>query len=162
MKYRLEERDAMRFVGLKYFVPTNPVTQIPEPEIIPDFWANLSKESFLLLDSLSDGVPESVVGVFGEKHDGGFDYWIASETKKECPKGYGIVEIPPAKWMIIEGKGPLPSTVQKIFRNFYTEFYPNNQKFERCWDIYEIESFTKGDNSSSNYISYGWVPIYEK
>ncbi len=162
MIYHIEERDAIRFVGLKFFVQTNIETGMPDPKTVSGFWDNLSKEDFEKLNSMSDSLPSSVVGVFGEKHDNGFDYWIAAATTMPCPKDYAVVEIPATKWLVIQAKGPNPSAIQSAFRNVYINYFPNSKKYTRCWDIYEIESFSDGDASAEDYIAYGWVPIHEK
>ena len=119
------------------------------------------------LDAMSDCIPESVVGVFGEKHfEGdkylGFDYWIAAATTKECPEEFEVVEDPPAKWLVFDAQGPMPSSIQNIFGELYGSFFPNSKRYTRNWEVYEIESFTKGDPTSDTYISHAWVPVLEK
>ena len=169
MKYHIEERDAIRFVGLKYYIPAKSTGLVDGvgANVIPDLWDNLPKETFDELESLSDCIPESVVGVFGEKRfDGseylGFEYWIAAATTKPCPEKFEVVGVPPAKWLVFEGKGPMPGSIQNVFGKLYGEYFPNSNKYARRWEVYEIESFSKGDPSSDAYISNAWVPIVEK
>ncbi|MGI6216094.1 MAG: GyrI-like domain-containing protein [Coriobacteriales bacterium] len=169
MRYHIEERDAIRFVGLKYYVPATSTALVDGvgAGTIPGFWDKLPKETFDQLEALSDCIPESVVGVFGEKDFNGsdylgFDYWIAAATTKPCPEGFGVVEVPAAKWIVFEGKGPMPGSIQNVFAKVYGEYFPNSKHYERRWDVYEIESFTKGDPTSDSYLSYAWVPVVEK
>ena len=169
MKYHIEERDAIRFVGKRFFIPAQSTELVDGvgANTVPDLWANFPKEQFDKLDALSDCIPESVVGIFGEKHwDGekyqGFEYWIAAATTKECPEEFEEVEDPPAKWLVFDAEGPLPESIQNIFGELYMKFFPNSKKYGRRWEVYEIESFTKGDTSSDSYISHAWVPIVEK
>ena len=169
MKYHIEERDAIRFVGVKFYVPavaTGLVESVGKGTV-PGFWDALPKDVFDELDSLSDCIPESVVGIFGQKHfDGekyeGFEYWIAAATTKPCPEKFEEVTIPPAKWLVFEGKGPMPDSIQAVYGKVYTEFFPNSAKYGRRWEVFEIEEFTKGDPDSADYISHAWVPIVEK
>ena len=169
MKYHVEERDAIRFVGVKHYVPvaSTGVEAGIGSGSVPGFWDALPKDVFEELDSLSDCIPESVVGIFGEKHwDGkeykGFEYWIAAATTKPCPDRFEEVVIPPSKWLVFEGKGPMPGSIQSIYAKVYTEFFPNSQKYGRRWEVFEIEEFSKGDPTSEDYITHGWVPIVEK
>ena len=89
MKYHVEERDAIRFVGKKFFIPAQSTALAEGVGVgtVPALWDNFPKDLFDKLDAMSDCIPESVVGVFGEKHfEGdkylGFDYWIAAATTK--------------------------------------------------------------------------------
>ena len=169
MKYHIEERDAIRFVGVKYYIPAvaKGLVESVGEDTVPSFWRNLPKDVFEKLDGLSDCIPESVVGIFGQKHfDGkeyqGFEYWIAAATTKPCPEGFEEVEIPPAKWLVFEGKGPMPGSIQSVYGNVYGQFFPNSKKYGRNWEVFEVEEFTKGDPASEDYISHAWVPIVEK
>jgi AraC family transcriptional regulator len=155
MKYRIEDQSAMRLVGCKFFVSlANGLNYMD----IPALWANLSKETFDELRGLSDSRPTGVLGVFGEKHDNGFDYWMAASTTKPCPPHFEVIDIPAAKWAIFEGKGALPDSVQDIFKRLYTEWFPNAE-YERRWEVYELEWFSEGDTRSADYICEGWVPV---
>ena len=169
MKYHVEERDAIRFVGKKFFIPAQSTALAEGVGVgtVPALWDNFPKDLFDKLDAMSDCIPESVVGVFGEKHfEGdkylGFDYWIAAATTKECPEEFEVVEDPPAKWLVFDAQGPMPSSIQNIFGELYGSFFPNSQRYTRNWEVYEIESFTKGDPTRDTYISHAWVPVLEK
>ena len=71
----------------------------------------------------------------------------------------------------IEGVSDLPAKCEESVHFWDKEknvglsphmFFPNSKKYGRRWEVYEIESFTKGDTSSDSYISHAWVPIVEK
>jgi AraC family transcriptional regulator len=158
MKYRIEDKGPMRLVGCKFFVSLENGLNY---STIPGLWDDLARETFEELNSLSDSRPYGVLGVFGEKHDNGFDYWMAASTTKPCPPHYQTVNIPAAKWAIFEGKGALPGSIQNIFKRLYTEWFPNSE-YERRWDIFELEWFSDGDAESDDYICEGWVPVVKK
>ncbi len=159
MKYRIEERDGIRFVGRKYFISGEGGKDFT---VVPSFWENLPKETYTELESLSDCIPDGVVGLFAKKHDNGFDYWIAAATTKPCPEHYEVVEFPAAKWIVFEAKGPLPGSIQETFMQVYSEFFVNSTVYARRQEVYEIEWFSKGDTSSDSYISEAWVPVVQK
>ena len=162
MVYHIEERDNMRFVGRRYFVPTGGDGISPDKDLVPSFWRALSGEEYAALDSLSDCIPCGVVGVFAKKHDGGFDYWIAAATTEPCPPQYEVVEVPPAKWIIFQTEDPLPDSIQSVFFNVYTKFFPNSQGYVRNWDVYELEVFLSNPLESGPCITQAWVPVLEK
>ena len=158
MKYRIEEKKAIRLVGQKAFISLDGGLDYRD---IPKLWKDLPKETFDELYALSDGEPTHVVGVFGEKHDNGFDYWIAATTTKPCPPQYEEVNIPAAKWAIFDVKGVMPGSIQGFFQRLYTDWFPAAE-YERNWDVYEMEWFSDGDPDSEDYECAGWVPVFKK
>ena len=162
MLYHIEERDNMRFVGLRYFVPTKSFGSQPDKNLVPSFWRALPPEDYEALGKLSDCFPRGVIGVFAKKHDGGFDYWIAAATTKACPPQYETVEIPPAKWIVFQTEDPLPDSIQSVFLDVYTKFFPNSQRYVRNWDVYELEVFLSNPLAEGPCITQAWVPVLEK
>ena len=158
MNYRIEDRAGIRLVGCKSFVSLENGLDYRD---IPALWDNLPKEVFDELYALSDSEPTHVVGVFGEKHDNGFDYWIAAATTKPCPPQFEIVTIPAAKWAIFDITGAMPGSIQDFFKRLYTEWFPQAE-YTRNWEVYEMEWFSDGDPSSDAYECAGWVPVFEK
>ena len=59
MVYHIEERDNMRFVGRRYFVPTGADGVSPDKNLVPSFWRALSKEEYDSISRLSDCLPSS-------------------------------------------------------------------------------------------------------
>ena len=162
MIYHIEERDNMRFVGLRYFVPTGEDGLSPDKDLVPSFWRTLPEDDYAALSSLSDCIPCGVVGIFAKKHDGGFDYWIAAATTESCPPRYEVVEIPPAKWIVFQTDAPLPEAIQSVFFDVYTKFFPNSQRYVRNWDVYELEVFLSNPLLDKDCVSEAWVPVLEK
>ena len=159
MKYRIEDRDGIRLIGCKHFISASVEMNYKK---IPSLWDDLPQETFDELKSLSDSEPTGVLGVFAKKHDNGFDYWMAASTTKPCPEHFEILEIPPARWMIIEAKGALPNSIQDVFKRLYAEWFPASTEYARRQEVYEIEWFSDGDTNSDSYICEAWVPVIEK
>ena len=148
MKYRIEKREPIRLVGLKYFI--SPASGDPR-KTIPNLWYDLTIGKYIELRQLSDGVPDAVVGLFADKHDGGFDYWIAAVTTKECPENFDTIVIPSSTWAVFEIVGPIPDAVQETFRLIYDEWFPSCE-YARI-QIPEIEWFSDGDLKSDGFYS---------
>ena len=155
MNYRIENKESTRLVGQKAFISMENGLDYRD---IPALWDKLPKATFDELYAMSDGEPSHVVGVFGEKHDNGFDYWIAAVTSKPCPQHFEVVEIPAAQWAIFEVKGKMPDAIQNFFKRLYAEWFISAD-YSRNWDVYELEWFSDGDPQSEDYKCAGWVPV---
>ena len=163
MRYRITESAGFRLAGVKFPVSVKNGTDY---NVIPSIWNSVPKETFDRLLSLSDSEPTGVLGVFGEKHYNGsvytgFDYWIAASTTKPCPDDFGVIDIPAATWAVFEAKGPLPGSIQDVFKRLYSEWFATAE-YARRWDVYEIEWFSIGIPTSSGYICEAWVPVVKK
>jgi AraC family transcriptional regulator len=158
LKHRIEDRDGIRIVGLRFYISAE---DLKNKMAVATLWNSLPQDTFNELKSLSDSAPTGVIGVFGEKRDGGFDYWIGASTTKQCPERYETIAIPPAKWIIFEAKGALPDSIQGVFGRLYSEWFAASE-YARRWEVYELEWFTDGDVNSDSYICEAWVPVVEK
>ncbi|MCL2124889.1 MAG: GyrI-like domain-containing protein [Oscillospiraceae bacterium] len=157
MKYRIEERTEMRFVGQRFFVSLEGGLDYTE---IPAIWNGFPQESIAELECLVDSEPTGVVGLFADKHDNGFDFWIAAATTKTCPAHCEVITIPASMWAIFEAKGPCPAAIQDTFARVYSEWFPTVDYLRI--QIPEIEWFSQGDPTSEDYICEAWVPIVKK
>ena len=157
MKHRIEEREKIRFIGKRFFISLANGLNYTE---IPAIWDGFPKESIAELAAMTDSEPSGVVGLFADKHDGGFDFWIASATTKPCLGHYEVIEIPAATWAIFEAKGPCPASIQDAFRRVYSDWFPNSEYLRV--QIPEIEWFAQGDPTSEDYICEAWVPVVRK
>ena len=158
MKYRIEDRDEIRLIGQKWFISLDNGLDYRD---IPALWDKLPKATFDELYSLSNREPTHVVGIFGEKHDNGFDYWIAAATSRPCPPHFEVVNIPASKWAIFDVAGAMPDSIQDFFRRLYTKWFPDAE-YTRNWEVYEMEWFSDGDPKSADYKCAGWVPVFLK
>ena len=162
MKYRIETRNTIRFVGRKFFVPVEKGLVFSE---IPSIWDKLPKVTFNELNMLSDSDPTGVVGVFAARYYDdsvytALDYWVAVATSKPCPPHFSILELPAATWAIFEAKGAFPGALQDVFSRVHTEWFPNSA-YTRA-NLNEIEWFSEGDKCSDSYISEAWVSVEKK
>ncbi len=122
MPYRIEEKGAMRFVGIRI-----PLTEDMEEnlKLVPPFWNGALKNSqFLKICKLSNQSPNSVLGVTAYQGPGEIYYYIAAATDKPIPEEMFEYEIPAATWVIFECNGRFKESIQSIFRRFLTEWLP--------------------------------------
>ncbi len=130
MDYRIVEKDAFHVVGFSRRVPL--VYEGPNPAI-EEFIRGLDKEAMARVAQLSDQEPRGVVAVVdnlaGERASAPegteLDYYqgvIASEPAEE----YGDLAVAPGTWAVFERSGPVPESIQYLWRDIYTQWFPSN------------------------------------
>lgn len=122
MPYRVEEKDAMRIVGIR--IPLA-LDMEENKKNVPPFWEKTLKSSqFPEICSLSNQTPDGVLGITVCQSPDEIYYYIAAATDKPIPKDMFEYEIPAATWVIFEGDGHFKESIQSIFRRFLTEWLP--------------------------------------
>lgn len=122
MSYRVEEKEAMRFVGIRI-----PLTMDMEENKrnVPPFWENTLKSSqFAKNCDLSNQLPLSVLGATVYQNADEIYYYIAAATDQPVPDGMYEYEIPAATWVVFENNGHFKESIQNVFKRFLTEWLP--------------------------------------
>lgn len=155
MNYRIEQKDAMKIIGVKNRVSTMNGQQMQE---IPKMWDALPAEKLRQVCSLSKD--NSLVGLCADMYNDGFDYWIGTLSEENCPPAYEQIEIPPCTWAVFEAVGPmrpLPNAMQEIWGRIFSEWFPNSGY--KHASAPEIEYYPEGDAASPSYKCEIWIPI---
>ena len=121
---------------------------------IPKFWQEYYQKG------LNKKVP-GYIGVCPEEKPGAeFSYLIGSfcEPGDAVPEGFERIEIAPHLWAKFRAVGPMPGSIQKVNRQIYTEWLPNNPEYELDANM-NIEMYTEGDMSAEDYVSEIWLPV---
>lgn len=158
MKYRIEEKPAMRFVGKKEAVTnTNGANFVRVPKI----WDEVFQDgSFDKIMALSNGEPSGVMGICANFRDAEFDYFIASATDKDIPEGMDELKVAAGLWVVFECVGPMPDAIQAVWKRIYSEWFPSSG-YEHAGTA-EIEWYSDGDGDAEDYRSEIWIPIKKK
>ncbi|MEV6758931.1 AraC family transcriptional regulator [Streptomyces sp. NPDC051214] len=133
MRYKVIEKDAFRVVGRKARVPL--VHEGVNPDIAT-FIRGLGRETLQRIESLSDGSgqePEGVVSV-SDKLDASraegteLDYWhgVVSGADSEVPDDMDALAVPAGSWAVFESAGAFPQTLQNMWRDVFTQWFPSN------------------------------------
>lgn len=158
MKYRLEEKPAMRFVGRKELVSNVGGMNFAR---VPKIWEEVCAEgSFDTICALSNQDPKGVLGICANFRETEFDYYIASATNKEIPEGMNELKVDSSLWVVFECVGPLPGAIQDVWKRIYSEWFPSSG-YEHAGTA-EIEWYDEGDGSAVDYKSEVWIPIVKK
>lgn len=152
MDYRIIRKDAFKvLVKTKVFTAENCEKEIPK------FWTKY----------FSDGSQKQVCGMLGiceqEKTGSGeFRYGIGCECESTSiiPDGFEMWTIPAYTWAIFKCVGPMPDTIQNMWKRIYSEWLPQAE-YELISD-YDIELYTDGNNQSEDYVSEIWIPVKKK
>ncbi len=153
MNYRIEQKDSFAIVGIKQRF--SHVEGLGEN--IGKMWSETPSETIGQIAELGNGL----VGVYsGMYEDNTTDYYIAAITKKDCPKTMCKLEIPSLTWAIFEITGPMPTAMTEIWGRIFSEWFPTSG-YEHA-EAPEVEWYSNGDLSSSDYKSEIWIPVIKK
>lgn len=169
MKYQLQNIPEFTVIGKVY-------TILPGEDsykTIPQKWAefmqvctelmnekNLSEEK----DLEKQAIWQNNIGEFGicEMKEQGLEYLIAGKYRGgEIPRGYEIRTYPAHQWAMFSSLGPLPDSLQNVNTQIFTEWLPQNPKYQLDGDV-SIEYYPMGDNHAPDYQAQIWIPVKEK
>ena len=104
------------------------------------------------------------VGVsFCDQNEHSFPYMIGSfcEPDAPVPEGFEKRELEANTWVKFRVVGPLPGSIQKVNRQIFTQWLPNNTEYETA-NNNNIEVYTEGDTKADDYESEIWLPVKQK
>ncbi len=152
MNYRIEYKNSFTVVGVKQRFSHNGLG-----ESIGKMWSETSQETLAQIAALGNGL----VGVYsGMYDDNTTDYYIAAITEKNLPENLNKLEISSHTWAIFEIIGPMPTAMAEIWGRIFSEWFPTSG-YEHA-EAPEIEWYSNGDLSSTDYKSEIWIPVIKK
>lgn len=169
MDFVVEKMNGFKVIGFeKDFGFDNSYKEIPE------FWNEWSAkycQPLMAKEKPENEVEETIcnccVGEFGVCIDdmgdqGKFRYMIAGKyTQGEVPEGMTVYEFPDMEWAKFKCTGPMPGALQSVNTKIFQEWLPNNQEYEIAMGA-NIEWYSNGDMSSTDYESGIWIPVKQK
>ncbi|MBB6019491.1 AraC family transcriptional regulator [Paenibacillus sp. JGP012] len=163
MNYRIVEKEAFSIAGFMKRVPIQFEGVNPE---IASMWKSLTSEDIDRLKQLSNVEPQGLISAsvnFSEgrmEEQGELDHYIGVATSKECPKGFSKLEVPALTWAVFEAVGPFPETLQQVWSQIYSEWFPSaNYEVARGPEILWNEG---KDVSSPKFRSEIWIPVIQR
>ncbi|MFD1659796.1 GyrI-like domain-containing protein [Streptomyces caeni] len=128
MRYRIADKGEFRVVGRKARVPllhegVNPA--------IAEFVRGIDAETLRCIAALSDQEPEGIVavsdGLDPSRAEGTeLDYYHGAVTRAEAPEGMDVLPVPAGTWAVFENSGPFPQSLQHLWRDVFTQWFPSN------------------------------------
>ncbi|MBM9617406.1 AraC family transcriptional regulator [Streptomyces zhihengii] len=128
MRYRVVEKDAFRLAGRRARVPL--VHEGMNPAI-GDFIRGLGRETIGRIEDLSDQEPRGIVAVSDKLEESRaegteLEYWHAAVTGGDVPDDMDTMPVPAGTWAVFESSGPFPHTLQYLWRDVFTQWFPSN------------------------------------
>ncbi len=158
MKYRLEEKAEMRFVGKKEIVSNANGQNFAR---IPQIWEEVNKDGTCdRVQALSNQQPAGVFGICANFREAEFDYYVASASDQPVPDGMDELLVPASLWVIFECIGPMPDAIQEVWKRIYSEWFPTSG-YEHAGTA-ELEWYSDGDTDAADYLSEVWIPVVKK
>lgn len=159
MDYKIIDKPAFKVIEK---VESHSIADDENKSTIPDFWTTSHNDGTVqkLLE-----ITKNKTFIFGicygniPKDAHTFDYSIAAMCDEDCPilDGYRISEIPACTWAVFECVGAMPDAMQNTWHKICSEFFPTSG-YKPTYEM-DIEAYTAGDMSASDYKSEIWVPV---
>ncbi|GAA0390031.1 AraC family transcriptional regulator [Acrocarpospora corrugata] len=128
MRYRIVEKETFTVVGMKARVPL--VHEGMNPALV-SFIKGLGKETIDRIARLSDSEPRGVLSVtddIAESRAEGteLDYYHGVVTTAPAPEDLDTLTVPAGTWAVFDNSGPFPQSLQYLWRDVYTQWFPSN------------------------------------
>lgn len=158
MRYRVMEKPEFHVVGRKARVPL--VHEGMNPAIA-DFIRGIDKETVRRIHALSDQEPEGIVSVSDDldpsRAEGTeLDYYHAAVSSAAGPDDLDTLTVPAGTWAVFDSSGPFPQTLQHLWRDVFTQWFPSNPYRSRPGP--EILS-TRLSSDASQADAQLWIPV---
>ncbi|MGW8555647.1 AraC family transcriptional regulator [Streptomyces tubercidicus] len=128
MRYRVVDKPAFTVAGLKVRVP---LVHTGPNQVIMDFVRGIDPQTLERLEELSDQEPQGIVAVCDDldpsRAEGTeLDYYHGAITSAAAPEGATALAVPAGTWAVFTASGPVPQTIQELWRDVFTEWFPSN------------------------------------
>ncbi|MEU4129671.1 AraC family transcriptional regulator [Streptomyces wuyuanensis] len=128
MRYRIVEKGEFRVVGRKARVPL--VHEGMNPDIVA-FVRGVGRETLERMEALSDQEPRGIVSVSDNLDDSRaegteLDYYHGVVTGAETPEDMTALTVTAGTWAVFEHAGRFPETLQHLWRDVFTQWFPSN------------------------------------
>lgn len=162
MNYKIIEKEAFDIIEK---IETHSVEDAENAKSIPDFWTRSHNDGTVkkLYDTTTDRT--YIFGVcYGNLPENAktFDYSIAAKCDENAavPKGFKKNTIPARTWAVFECKGAMPNAMQDMWHKIVSEFFPTSS-YKPTYEM-DIEAYSEGKMSNSDYYSEIWIPVVKK
>jgi len=158
MRYRTVDKDAFRVVGRKARVPL--VHEGANPAI-GDFIRAIAPDTLRRVAALADQEPAGIVGVSDQldpsRAEGTeLDYYHGVVTGAEVPEDMDALDVPAGTWAVFENSGPFPQTLQYMWRDVFTQWFPSNPYGSRPGpEILSVRLSEDGARADAEL----WIPV---
>ncbi|MFI6098572.1 GyrI-like domain-containing protein [Lentzea sp. NPDC051213] len=155
MEYRIVNKDAFQVVGRGTRVPLVHLGMNPA---IVDFIKGIGMPTLERMKALSDSDPEGLVALTsnqeGNEEGDHLDYFHGAVTSQNPPDDMEVVTVPKHTWAVFRTEGPYPETIQHMWRDVYTQWFPSNS-YESVEGPTMLQTRINGDTATAEL----WIPV---
>lgn len=156
--YRIEEKPAMRIVGVKERYVVNLDENFAK---VPVQWFKAMMTGRIRkIMSLNKAEEKTLLGVSVFEEDGLFDYYIATETDEPTPKNMVEYNVDATEYAVFECIGAVPQALQELQKNIITDWLPSSG-YEYA-NAPDVEVYYEGDRNSDDYKCEVWLPVVKR
>ncbi|MFD7786008.1 GyrI-like domain-containing protein [Streptomyces nojiriensis] len=128
MEYKVVEKGEFRVIGRKARVPL--VHEGMNPAIAT-FIREIGQETLRRIQDLSDQEPEGIISASDNLADSRaegteLDYYHGVVTGAPVPEDMDALTVRAGTWAVFESSGPFPQTLQYLWRDVFTQWFPSN------------------------------------
>ncbi|MCY1651758.1 AraC family transcriptional regulator [Streptomyces sp. NPDC052071] len=158
MRYRIVDKADFRVVGKKARVPL--VHEGANPAIA-DFIRGIGPDVMRRVAALGDQEPAGIVGVSDQldpsRAEGTeLDYYHGVVTGAEVPEDMDALDVPAGRWAVFEHSGPFPQSLQYLWRDVFTQWFPSNPYVSRPGpEILSVRLSEEGTQADAEL----WIPV---
>ncbi|MEU5401551.1 AraC family transcriptional regulator [Streptomyces sp. NPDC005963] len=158
MRYRIVHKDAFAVVGKKARVPL--VHEGMNADLMT-FIRGIDPSTLQRIAALSDQEPRGIAGVSDglDVHRGEgteFDYYHAVMTSAEPPADLDQLSVSAGNWAVFESSGPFPTTLQYLWRDIFTQWFPSQPYRSRPGpEIVLTRLLNEGTEADAEL----WIPV---
>ncbi|MFD9769417.1 GyrI-like domain-containing protein [[Kitasatospora] papulosa] len=158
MRYRIVDKADFRVVGRKARVPL--VHEGANPAIA-DFIRGIGPDVMRRVAALGDQEPAGIVGVSDQldpsRAEGTeLDYYHGVVTGAEVPEDMDALDVPAGQWAVFEHSGPFPQSLQYLWRDVFTQWFPSNPYGSRPGpEILSVRLSEEGTQADAEL----WIPV---
>ncbi|MFJ4121995.1 GyrI-like domain-containing protein [[Kitasatospora] papulosa] len=158
MRYRIVDKADFRVVGRKARVPL--VHEGANPAIA-DFIRGIGPDVMRRVAALGDQEPAGIVGVSDQldpsRAEGTeLDYYHGVVTGAEVPEDMDALDVPAGRWAVFEHSGPFPQSLQYLWRDVFTQWFPSNPYRSRPGpEILSVRLSEEGTQADAEL----WIPV---
>ncbi|MGZ9934710.1 AraC family transcriptional regulator [Streptomyces sp. NC-S4] len=158
MEYKVVEKDEFRVVGRKARVPL--VHEGMNPAIAA-FVRGIGQETLQRIQGLSDQEPEGIISASDDLDDSRaegteLDYYHGVVTRAAVPEDMDALTVPAGTWAVFESSGPFPTTLQYLWRDVFTQWFPSNPYRSRPGPEI-LRTRLSGDGTEAT--AQLWIPV---
>ena len=155
MEYRIINKEAFTVVGRGTRVPLVHLGMNPA---IVEFVKGIGMPTLERIKQLGDGEPAGMLALTynqeGVEEGDQLDYFQGVVTSQNPPEDMETVHVPKNTWAVFTTEGPYPETIQHMWRDVYTQWFPSNG-YQSVEGPSMLRTQIDGDKAKAEL----WIPV---